>query len=92
MDLMVAVAPPAFVIHPERLDATFSLVDLDPTRADVNAPQNEVLDILEDLKIASCDLTSALLNVPNPYFTFDGHWTPDGHASVSQAIATCWSL
>ena len=92
MELMVAVAPPAFVIHPERLDATFTLVDLDPAKADVSAPQLEVLDILEDLKIASCDLTPSLLEVPSPYFTFDGHWTTDGHAAVSQAIASCWNL
>ena len=48
MELMVAVAPPAFVIHPERLDATFTLVDLDPNRADVDAPQQLVIDILKD--------------------------------------------
>ncbi len=92
MELMVAVAPPAFVIHPERLDATFTLVDLDPTRADVHAPQNEVLDILKDLKILSCDLTPSLEEVSAPYFTFDGHWTPSGHAAVAKTISSCWSL
>ena len=90
MDLLVAVAPPAFVIHPERLEATFSLVDLDPTRATVHAPQQQVIEILKALHIAHCDLTPALEAAEHPYFTFDGHWTLEGHTVVAQAIASCW--
>lgn len=92
MELMVAVAPPAFVIHPERLDATFDLVDLDPKRADVDAPQQLALDILRELKISSCDLTPALREASQPYLTFDGHWTLEGHTVVANTIASCWGL
>ena len=92
MDLMVAVAPPAFVIHPERMEATFRLVDLNPNRADIKAPQQLALDILSELKIPACDLTPALEQASNPYFTFDGHWTQEGHTVVSNAIAECWGL
>jgi len=92
MQLLVAVAPPAFVIHPERLDATFELVDLDPKRADVDAPQQLVLNILQELQISSCDLSPALRQAEHPYFTFDGHWTLEGHTVVTNAIASCWGL
>lgn len=92
MELMVAIAPPAFVIHPERLDATFKLVDLDPNRADVDAPQQLVQDILTELKIPLCDLSPALRSVEQPYLTFDGHWTLEGHTVVADAIATCWGI
>ena len=92
MELMVAVAPPAFVIHPERLDATFDLVDLDPKRATVDAPQELALDILRELKISSCDLTTALREASQPYLTFDGHWTLEGHTVVANTIASCWGI
>ena len=92
MELMVAIAPPAFVIHPERLNATFDLVDLDPKRADVDAPQQLVRDILTELKIDYCDLSPALRDANQPYLTFDGHWTLEGHTVVADAIATCWGI
>ncbi len=92
IDLMVAVAPPAFVIHPERLQATFELVDLDPNHADVHAPQKMALELLGELRIPSCDLTPALEQAVAPYFIFDGHWTREGHTVVSNAIAKCWGL
>ena len=92
MELMVAIAPPAFVIHPERLDATFELVDLDPNRADVDAPQQLVMDILTELKIPHCDLSPALRKANQPYLTFDGHWTLEGHTVVADAIANCWGI
>lgn len=92
MELMVAVAPPAFVIHPERLNATFELVDLDPNRADVDAPQRLALDLLTELRISSCDLSPALRQATQPYLTFDGHWTLEGHTVVADTIASCWGL
>ena len=92
MELMVAVAPPAFVIQPERLEATFELVDLDPNRASVDAPQQLVLDILTELKIQHCDLSPPLRQADQPYLTFDGHWTLEGHTVVANAIASCWKI
>lgn len=92
IDLMVAVAPPAFVIHPERLEATFELVDLDPSTADVHAPQQMALQLLKELRISHCDLTPALQEATHPYFIFDGHWTTEGHTVVANAIQQCWGL
>ena len=92
LDLMVAVAPPAFVIHPERLNATFELVDLDPNRADVDAPQQLVVDILKELRIPYCNLSPALRQATEPYLTFDGHWTLEGHQVVTDAVASCWGI
>ena len=92
LDLMVAVAPPAFVIHPERLNATFELVDLDPNRADVDAPQQLALGLLKELRIPYCDLSPALRQATQPYLTFDGHWTLEGHKVVADAVASCWGI
>ena len=92
MELLVAIAPPAFVIHPERLDATFELVDLDPNRADVDAPQLLAIDILKELRVPYCDLSPALRQADQPYLTFDGHWTLEGHTVVADTIATCWGI
>ena len=92
MELMVAIAPPAFVIHPERLDVTFELVDLDPKRADVDAPQQLAVDILKELKIPYCDLSPALREATQPYLTFDGHWTIEGHSVVADTVASCWGI
>ena len=92
MELMVAIAPPAFVIHPERLDATFELVDLDPKRADVDAPQQLAVDILKELRIPYCDLSPALREATQSYLTFDGHWTLEGHTVVADTIASCLGI
>ena len=92
MELMVAIAPPAFVIHPERLEATFELVDLDPKRADVDAPQQLAVDILKELRIPYCDLSPALRGATQPYLTFDGHWTLEGHTVVADTVASCWGI
>ena len=92
IELMVAVAPPAFVVHSERLEATFNLVDLDPKTADVHAPQHMALQLLTELRIPHCDLTPALEQATHPYFVFDGHWTKEGHTAVARAIQQCWGL
>ena len=67
-------------------------MDLDPGRADVDAPQQLVKDILTELKIPYCDLSPALRDANQPYLTFDGHWTLEGHTVVADAFATCWGI
>lgn len=89
---VVAVAPPSFVIHTDRLPAAFSLVGLDPAQATPQAPAGAVLGLLDELGLAACDLTPALAAAAEArtlYFQWDGHWTPDGHAVVADALADC---
>ncbi len=91
--LLVAVAPPAFQVVPERMEATFSVVGLDAAQADLDAPARALEGILQRLGIASCDLVAPLRQAAQEgqvlYFTFDGHWTPEGHRVVSDALTAC---
>ncbi len=90
--LHVAVAPPAFVIDPERVSPTFSLVGLDPAAAELDAPAAVLDEVLRVLGIPGCDLTGPLRAATDSgglYFAYDGHWTPRGHAVVGSALASC---
>ena len=90
--LMVAVAPPAFVIDTQRAQPAMELVGLSAKNIDLDAPQRSIISLLKKHNIPSCDLTSALkaANKSTPtYFTFDGHWTISGHEAVAQQINTC---
>ncbi len=91
--LLVAVAPPAFVVDETRLAATFALVGLDPADADPDAPGRAALGLLADLGVEACDLTPALRAAraagERVYFTYDGHWTPAGHRVVAETVAAC---
>jgi hypothetical protein len=93
--LMVAIAPPAFQIETERLDATFQLVGLDPSRAQPDAVSNAVRDVLQRYGIRSCDLVDPLRRAHaagrEMYLQYDGHWSPKGHAVVSNALVRCMS-
>lgn len=93
--LMVALAPPAFVVHPDRLASTFEVVGLDPARATPDAPRDAVAGELRRLGIRTCDLTPPLRAAAEAgetlYFTYDGHWTAAGHAVVAEALLACLS-
>jgi hypothetical protein len=90
---MVAIAPPAFQIETERLEATFSLVGMDPSRANPDAVSNAVRDALQQNGIASCDLVDPLRRAHEAgremYLQYDGHWSPKGHAVVAGALVRC---
>lgn len=86
---VVGVAPPAFAVHPERLDATFDLVGLDPARAAVDGPADAVRARMPS-ELPAVDLAAPLREAGRSspmYFTFDGHWTAAGHAVVADAYA-----
>ena len=91
--LLVAVAPPSFAIHPDRLDAALSLVGLRSAGPEPSAPSAAVLRLLSELGVPSCDLTPALVDAAEAaplYFQWDGHWTAEGHAVVADQLRRCW--
>ena len=88
--LLVAVAPPAFAVNPERAAETMALVGLDPARMDLDAPREAVMALLHELRVPSCDLTEPLqIKYKHSYFIFDGHWTAEGNAVAAEAVAAC---
>jgi lysophospholipase L1-like esterase len=84
----VAIIPPAFVVHPERVERTFTAFGLDPAKAQLDAPQKAMRRIVPK-EVAVIDLTEALqLMVANqPYLTFDPHFSAAGHAIAAEALA-----
>lgn len=89
-DLVVLVAPPAFQIHSERAAGTMEMVGLDPARMDLDAPRQALLGLLDELGIAACDPTDALLaSDQDVYFRYDGHWNARGHQIVGETLASC---
>lgn len=87
--LLVALAPPSFVLDRTRAAATFELVGLDPAEMDLEAPVRAVKEVLARLGVSACDLLPALREAEHPYFTFDGHWTAAGNAAAAAAVAGC---
>ena len=58
----------------------------------IDAPQQEILSILKELGIRSCDLTNSLREAEQTaatYFTYDGHWTIHGHKTVAAQLQKC---
>jgi len=92
LETWIVIAPPAFVVDTTRLQPTFKLVGLDPGKAKLNAPQEAIHTLSKELGLQVCDLTEALRNgqeKEDMYFTYDGHWTPSGHAVVAETLQTC---
>lgn len=93
-NLMVAVAAPAFVVHPERVASTFEVMGLDPASAELDGPGQAVMLMMRRAGIRVCDLTPSLRAAAEDgtamHFAYDGHWTPAGHAVVARTIAGCY--
>jgi lysophospholipase L1-like esterase len=81
------VAPPAFVAHPQRAEATFDLVEMSMSQVDLDRPAR-VLAQRPIVGLAQLDLTPILRASSEAlYFRFDGHWNAKGHAVVAEALA-----
>ncbi|MEC7984204.1 MAG: SGNH/GDSL hydrolase family protein [Myxococcota bacterium] len=94
-NLMVAIAAPYFVVEQDRSDAAFSLVGLDPQLVKPDMPTKALIEVLERLGIAYCDLTpdlrSAYQQGEIPYLAYDGHWSRSGHRIVAQTLSKCFA-
>lgn len=85
--VVVALAPPAFVITPERAQATFALFGV-AGEPDVDAPTRAVQSAMPG-GMPTVDLSPALRAAEvggRTYFVFDAHWTARGHRAVADAI------
>lgn len=90
--LLLAVAPPRFVMDESLARATFQEFSVGGELR-LNAPGQGVLGILSELGVEACDLEPALRaswdQARSPWFKYDGHWNTRGHAIVAQEIARC---
>ena len=84
----VALVPPAFVVHPERVERTFQAFGLDPATAQLDAPQKMMARIVPN-DVAVLDLTTALRRgaESRPYLVFDPHFSSNGHKLAAEALA-----
>lgn len=91
--LLVALAPPAFVVDPARAEPTLRLMGLDPADALLDAPGDAVAALLAELSIPACDLTpplrGAAVDPSELYLPYDGHWSATGHEVVAAALDAC---
>jgi len=86
--VIVAVAPPTFVISPTRARATFDLFGVEG-EPDLDSAARAVMDAVPRA-FTAVDLAPALRAAEpggRTYFVFDGHWTPRGHDVVAEALA-----
>ncbi len=83
----VAIVPPAFVAHPERVEKTFTAFGLDPNKAQLDAPQSMVQQSMPKT-VSVIDLTPALQKraAERPYLVFDPHFSSNGHDIAATAL------
>jgi hypothetical protein len=83
----VALIPPAYVVHTDRLDATFEAFGLEPSLEHAQAPQQAIRSLIRS-PTTVLDLTEALQdNVDKrPYLTFDPHFSAAGHQIAATAL------
>jgi len=83
----VAIIPPAFVVHPERVERTFTAFGLEPNLDQLDVPQ-DVMRRIVPKEVAVIDLTDALREgaTEKPYLTFDPHFSAAGHAIAAEAL------
>lgn len=93
LPLVVAIAPPVYVVRPSTTAATFTRYGLDPAGARLSAPGDAVRAIVARRNVPVCELEPALKAAESagqdPYYIFEGHWAPTGHAAVAEALAGC---
>jgi lysophospholipase L1-like esterase len=83
----VALIPPAYVVHTDRLAATFEAFGLEPSLEYVQEPQRAIRGLVRS-PTAVVDLTEALqANADEqPYLIFDPHFSAAGHQVAATAL------
>ena len=83
----VALVPPAYVVHTERLARTFQAFDLDPATAETDLPQQHVKAAVPH-PMPVIDLTTSLRENSSrgPYLVFDPHFSSEGHSIAAEAL------
>jgi len=91
--LLVAVAPPFFVMDPSLARDRMELYGQQGAPLALDALSEAVVARLRAEGVTTCDLTPPLRASwqagADPYLRFDGHWSRIGHQVTADAIAAC---
>jgi lysophospholipase L1-like esterase len=84
----VALVPPAYVVHPERVRRTWEAFGLDPDLENLAGPSKAIQRVIPK-NLPVIDLTSALKEREGegPYLVFDPHFSAAGHRIAADALA-----
>jgi len=83
----IVLIPPAYVVHTDRLTATFEAFGLEPSLEHIQAPQQAIRGLIRS-PTTVMDLTETLqANVDEqPYLIFDPHFSAAGHQIAATAL------
>jgi lysophospholipase L1-like esterase len=83
----VAIIPPAFVVHPERIERTFEAFGIDAKQREIDAPQLLIRGAVPP-SVPVIDLTHSLQTHADrePYLIFDPHFSAAGHDITATAL------
>jgi len=83
----VALIPPAYVVHTDRMPATFEAFGLEPSLEHIHGPQRSIRGLIRS-PTTVLDLTDALQEHADeqPYLVFDPHFSAAGHRVAAAAL------
>jgi hypothetical protein len=83
----VALVPPAFVVHTERIARTFDAFGIAADASHIDTPQRVIKGAVPS-SISTIDLTDALREGSDrdPYLIFDPHFSETGHQITAEAL------
>ena len=85
---IIAIAPPVYVVHRERVQRTLEASGLDPQTAQLDAAGERIRSAVPS-DIPVVNLTAALREESdaNPSMIWDPHWSASGHRIAADAMA-----
>jgi len=83
----IALVPPAFVVHTERIQRTFEAFNIDADASEIDLPQTMIRGMIPH-PMPVIDLTDTLKEnaARDPYLIFDPHFSAQGHAIAAAAL------